>query len=439
MISEFVYLPMKYLTVFGEKKRIPGYPHHKDLIYRVRQFFEVKSIYSFISVDGNFRMLKELWLNWRYNTIAPKLLMIDPTSACNLTCKGCWAADYKKHSHLSYEKLDELFTDAKKIGVLEILFTGGEPLLRKTDILKLCAKHNKLTFGAFTNGTMIDEPFADNLAKLGNLNVFISIEGFREETDFRRGEGTFDKVITAMEILKSREIGFGFSVCYHARNYLTVSSDEFLDFLREKGAWFGWMFLYMPIGRDADISLCCSADQRAYVRQKIKDYSARHDFPIIDFANSGHKAFGCVSSADGFAHINAEGDLEPCAFFHYSDANIHNMSLARALRSPLFRKFRKLKPFSDNPLKPCPIMDVPDAMLNILPLDGVHSTHLDHPESPEELMRKTRPAAAQWEPVAQKLYDKMPADERKRFITMTKILSFWHTLQPLKPKQDLKK
>jgi len=415
---------MKHLYIGGERKSIPPYPHHKNFVYKLYRYFEVKNLFDFLTIDGLFYIPNRLWLNRKYKSVLPRLLMIDPTSSCNLKCKGCWAADYQKNSNLSYEKLDELLTEAKKIGVIEILMTGGEPMMRKDDILKLCRKHNKLTFGLFTNGTLIDEDFADEMVKLGNLNVYISIEGFREETDMRRGNGTYDKVIAAMDLLKKKDLGFGFSICYHSKNWQTVSSDEFLDFLFEKGAWFGWMFTYLPIGSDADVSLCCSADQRAHVKRKIEEYQKEKRFTIIDFPNSGHKSIGCVAAGNDFAHINANGDLEPCAFCHYSDVNIHNMSLTEAMRSPLFKKFRQKKPFSSNFLRPCPFLDVPEAIEEITEMEGVKSTHLSYPETARELTSKTRPIAEKWEPVANKLYDEMPEKEKRRFGILTRLM-FW--------------
>ncbi|MCU0409564.1 MAG: radical SAM protein, partial [Bacteroidales bacterium] len=339
---------MKYLPIRGENRIIPGYPHHKNFIYKSSRIFEAKSIFDYFTIDGYLQELKKLYYTTRHRCVIPRLLLIDPTSACNIRCKGCWASDYSRNSSLSYEKLDQVFTEARKIGILTIIMSGGEPLLRKNDILKLCEKHSKLTFGLFTNGTLIDEAFVRELARIKNLNVFLSIEGTREETDERRGAGIYDRVISAMDLLKKHDIGFGFSVCYHSRNWDTVSGDEFLDFMVEKGAWFGWMFTYMPIGSDADISLCCTAEQRARVKERIEAYYRKNRFTIIDFANSGHKAFGCVAAGSDFAHINANGDLEPCAFCHYSDTNISNMTLLEALRSPFFRRFRQHKPFSGN-------------------------------------------------------------------------------------------
>lgn len=417
---------MRYLLIDGEKKKIPPFPHHKDNIYRTRHFLQERSPLSIILLNGLWPTIRMWASKWIYNYAVPTTMLIDPTSDCNIRCKGCWAGDYEKHSQLSYEKLDELFTDAHKFGIGSILMTGGEPLLRKDDIVKLCRKHNRLSFSVFTNGTLIDEALAKEMEKLGNLNMLISIEGFREATDFRRGKGIFDKVVAAMDILNKYDIGFGFSICYHSKNYEEVCSDEFLDFLREKGAWFGWMFNYLPIGKESDASLCLKAGQRVYVKQRVEAYIKKHQYTIMDFANNGHLLFGCVAAGTGFIHINANGDVEPCAFFHYSDVNIHDKTLKEALASPFFRRFRKAGPFSDNPLRPCPMSDVPEILQHLSEGTAVRSTHMPHPESMQELAEKTKPIADQWKPLADALYGQISEKQKKRIRTYTKILRFNH-------------
>jgi MoaA/NifB/PqqE/SkfB family radical SAM enzyme len=405
---------MRYLTISGEKKEIPAYPHHKDYVFRSYRFFEARSLLSLLLINGIFDAVKRKWLQWKYNYSIPLNLLIDPTSACNLRCTGCWAADYDKRSELSFEKLDEVLTDARKLGINSIVFSGGEPMMRKDDILKLCRKHYKLPYTMFTNGTLIDESFADEMAVLGNLNAFVSIEGFRDATDFRRGAGTYDKVLEAMDILKKRDIGFGFSVCYHSKNWKEISSDEFLDFMREKGAWIGWIFNYIPIGSDADVSLCLNAAERAEVKLRIETYMKKHRFTIVDFANNGHMAFGCVAAGNEFVHINSNGDLEPCSFFHYSDVNINEKTLSEALASHFFRHFRKAKPFSENPHRPCPIMDTPEILNYLSEAKGVHSTHLHNPESMQQLAEKTKLLSEGWKTVADEMAEKMPGKEKKK-------------------------
>lgn len=349
-------------------------------------------------------------------------MLIDPTSACNIKCKGCWAADYSRSTNISYEKLDNIFTEAKHLGVMDVMMSGGEPLMRKDEVLSLAAKHNKLTFTLFTNGTLIDKEFADALVNTPNIGVLLSIEGFREETDFRRGDGIYNKVLEAMALLKERDLGFGFSVCYHSKNFDVVCSDRFLDFMREKGAWIGWFFNYIPIGSDADTTLCCTAEQRAFVMEQIEKYWRKNNFTLIDFANSGHKSIGCVAAGNDFIHINSNGDVEPCAFCHYSDTNINDKTLLEALRSPFFKHFRQRKPFSNNFLTPCPMMDVPEEIVKLTSNSSVKSTHIINPESGMELAAKTQPIADAWRPVAEKIYEKLPEDQKRRFGILNRIV-----------------
>lgn len=414
---------MKYLMINGKKEKIPPFPHHKEHVFRCNQFFRPKSFMTHLT-QGKFITIKEVFRGYKHKCSIPRELLLDPTSSCNLKCKGCWAADYDKGDHLSYEKLDDIITQSEKLGILDCLMSGGEPMMRKDDILRLCRNHKKTTFGAFTNATLIDDAFADEMAQVGNLNMYISIEGTKEETDFRRGEGVYDNVIAAMERLHARDIGFAFSACYHTKNYKTIASDEFLDDMRRRGAWFGWLFNYVPIGKDADLSLVCTPEQRAYVKDKVLAYCDRNDYTIIDFWNNGHTAYGCVAAGSGFIHINAKGDLEPCAFCHYSDSNINDMSLIDALKSPFLTSFRAAQPFSDNPLRSCPMIDVPEAFIKVVNESSSHSTHYFAPESAEEFAEKTMPNAIKWQPLADEISQTIDKKRLSIFHSFVKFLKF---------------
>ena len=116
----------------------------------------------------------------------PWLILMDPTSACNLHCTGCWAAEYGHKLNLSYEDLDRIITQGKELGIYFYMYTGGEPLVRKADIIKLCEKHYDCEFHAFTNGTLVDDAFCEEMQRVGNLSLSISLEGFEEVNDLRR-------------------------------------------------------------------------------------------------------------------------------------------------------------------------------------------------------------------------------------------------------------
>ncbi|MEE0198954.1 MAG: radical SAM protein, partial [Muricomes sp.] len=150
----------------------------------------------------------------KYGCNIPWAILMDPTSACNLHCTGCWAAEYGNKLNLSYEELDDIINQANELGTYMFLYTGGEPMVRKNDLLRLCEAHPDCVFSAFTNGTLIDEKFADEMLRVKNFYPAISIEGFEEATDFRRGKGTYQATMRAMKILKEKKLPFGVSGCY---------------------------------------------------------------------------------------------------------------------------------------------------------------------------------------------------------------------------------
>ncbi|HRT82164.1 MAG TPA: radical SAM protein, partial [Oscillospiraceae bacterium] len=113
----------------------------------------------------------------RYKCNIPFQILLDPTSACNKRCEGCWSAEYGNKENLSYEEMDDIVSQAKELGTHFFMFTGGEPLLRKKDIYKLCEEHPDCAFLSYTNATLIDEAFCAEMKRLGNLSVAISIEG----------------------------------------------------------------------------------------------------------------------------------------------------------------------------------------------------------------------------------------------------------------------
>ena len=115
-------------------------------------------------------------------------------------CTGCWAAEYGNRLNLTLEELDSIVTQGKELGTYMYIFTGGEPLVRKQDIIKLCEKHSDCEFLSFTNGTLIDESFCREMLRVKNFVPAISLEGFENANDGRRGSGVFEKVMAAMDL-----------------------------------------------------------------------------------------------------------------------------------------------------------------------------------------------------------------------------------------------
>ena len=295
------------------------------------------------------------------------------------------------------------------------MYTGGEPLVRKKDIIRLCEKHYDCEFHAFTNGTLVDDEFCEEMRRVGNLSLSISLEGFEEVNDMRRGEGVFDKVMAAMDRLKKYGLIFGTSICYTRKNIETVTSDEFLDMIIGKGCRFTWYFHYMPVGNDAAPDLLPTKEQREYMYHRVREIrGATGGKPIyaMDFQNDGEFVGGCIAGGRNYCHINANGDVEPCVFIHYSSANIREVTLLEALKQPLFMAYRDRQPFNSNHLRPCPMLENPEILQEMIKETGAKSTDLQSPESAEHLCSKCKAYACEWKKTADQLWKEHPHQQK---------------------------
>ena len=357
---------------------------------------------------------KEEELRKKYNCNIPWAILLDPTSACNLHCTGCWAAEYGNKLNLSFDEIDSIITQGKEMGVYFYIYTGGEPLVRKNDLIAICHKHNDCMFLTFTNGTLIDDDFTEAMLEVGNLIPALSVEGFESSTDARRGSGTYHKVVRAMNLLKEKRLPFGISCCYTAQNVDSISSEEYIAQMVEWGAKFVWYFHYMPVGNEAVPELMPSVEQRKYMYHRVREIRASQPIFAMDFQNDGEYVGGCVAGGRRYLHINAAGDIEPCVFIHYSDANIRKTSLLEALQMPLFKAYHAGQPFNENHLRPCPMLENPEKLRAMIDSTDAHSTDLQSPESAEHLCAKCEQYAADWAAAAEELWEESPRGQKAK-------------------------
>ena len=271
--------------------------------------------------------------------------------------------------------------------------------------MRLCEAHQDCVFLSFTNGTLVDQAFCDEVLRVRNFIPAFSVEGDREATDSRRGEGTYDKVVRAMNLMKKNKLPFGVSCCYTSANFESISSDEFLDQLIEWGALFAWYFHYMPVGSDANEQLMVNPEQREHMYRTIRRWRETKLLFPMDFQNDGQYVQGCIAGGRRYLHINARGDVDPCVFIHFSDANIHEKTLLECLKSPLFMAYHDGQPFNDNYLKPCPMLEKPDKLREIIAKTGAQSSNLEGEETVEVLCGRCDAYAKCWSPTADRLWE----------------------------------
>lgn len=344
----------------------------------------------------------------KYNCNIPYVVLFDPTNACNMHCEGCWSGTYGKKDNLSYEMMDKIVTQSKELGTHMFMMTGGEPMVRRKDIFRLAEKHYDCEFVMYTNSTFINDEICQKCVELGNIAFMVSIEGTPETNDDRRGDGHYATVMNAMELLKKYGIIFGTSVCYTKYNIDAVTSDEFFNLISSKGARLGFFFHYMPVGANAVLDLLPTPEQRKYMYDRIRYIrtpECKIKFFPMDFQNDGEFIGGCIAGGREYFHINAAGYAEPCVFIHYADANIHDHSILEILQSPLFMAYRQGQPFNENHLRPCPMLENPQMLKDLVHRTNAVDTNNESSESVDDLCNKCKDYADAWKPVADEIWE----------------------------------
>jgi MoaA/NifB/PqqE/SkfB family radical SAM enzyme len=304
-------------------------------------------------------------------------LTISPTAKCNLYCKGCYAASSAGNSEsLNFDIFDRMLKEKKELWQSRLtVISGGEPLVyndKGRTLFDILEGNRDNYFMMYTNGTLITEEVAERLADLGNITPAISVEGFEKETDERRGKGVYKRIEAAMDNLRKAGVPFGISITATRQNAEIVLSDELIDhYFHEKGAFYGWIFQYMPIGRSFTLDLMVTPEQRLCMFQREQEIIKDKELFMVDFWNGGPYALGCISAGRRYFYIDWNGNIAPCVFFPYYLANIYdiyreNKTLNDVYHSPYFQSIRKWQddygyaqpPHNvDNLIVPCLIRD----------------------------------------------------------------------------------
>lgn len=347
----------------------------KNVIHNVIEVFVKNALMQ----NNHENLQSEIKFKEKYGIEPPGFLVLSPTQRCNLSCIGCYASSTSKTAaHLPYEVVKKIIGENHDLfGSRFMVISGGEPFMYYSDgksLLDIFADFSDTFFLVYTNGTLISPKLAGQLQQLGNVTPAISVEGFEKETDERRGEGVYRKILQSMENLRQAGVPFGISVTATSKNADLLLSDEFYEyFFEEQGASYMWQFQLMPIGRaDDQIHLMVDPPKRIQLLKLWQRMLSEKKYALADFWNSGVLSNGCIAygRAGGYLYIDWNGNIMPCVFVPYYVDNIYDLyaqgkSLADALFSRLMVNGRRWQDeygydhrhHPENWLMPCSIRD----------------------------------------------------------------------------------
>jgi Fe-coproporphyrin III synthase len=202
-----------------------------------------------ISISKLYCQTAEQSDNLRYNTDSKKIpshllhyapnkkpvIVWNVTKACNLSCTHCYSGSNaaQDKNELDTDEAKDVIDDLSSFGAPVVLFSGGEPLLRK-DIFEIAdyAKDKGLRVVFSTNGTLITEDVAERIKKIGVSYVGISIDGKEETNDyFRNGNGIFKNSMNGIKNCQKFGIKVGLRFTIHKGNKNDIP--EIFDLLEE--------------------------------------------------------------------------------------------------------------------------------------------------------------------------------------------------------------
>jgi len=302
----------------------------------------------------------------KHGVAPPGTLMISPTMRCNLNCYGCYSGTHDKTNELTFDEVDRIVTQASDAGTNFIIVLGGEPFMVPW-LLDMIERHSSMAFQVYTNGLLVDDEKVERLARLGNAAISISVDGLEDETDRRRGKGTYARATALMRKLSKAGVIVGFSAMLSQRNFDTIYSDQFLDEMIACGAGVGW------IRACVEPDLILSEEQKKEIYHMVKAARLRKPILLLDFYNDARLTEGC-SAGRITLHINADGNVEPCVLMPFSKDNIREKSIADILRSDFFEGLRDINRRYCNETQTCLWVFKPKDVLDVINTCGVRPT-----------------------------------------------------------------
>jgi MoaA/NifB/PqqE/SkfB family radical SAM enzyme len=379
----------------------------------------------------------------KYGDFPPQFCVLSPTKACNLNCLGCYAtSDQHSTPKLEFDIARKVVEDVHDtFGSRFMTISGGEPFMYKSQgktMWDIWEEFNDMFFLVYTNATLMNEEVARRLAKLGNVTPCISVEGFEQHTDKRRGKGVHQKILKAFKHLQDAGVPYGISVTATSQNVDVLLTEDFYDYYFGLGITYLFQFQMMPVGRGKEvIELMITPQQRVDLYKIWKKLLMEKRYPIADFWNSGALTDGCLAYGrwGGYFYVNWHGNVMPCVFVPFYVDNVNKLyaegkSLGDALQSKFFKNGRAWQiehgcgkaHGKKNVLMPCSIKDHHDNFrANILTEDAKpENEDAEHMRSDPEFVEILRTYDAELEELSRCIFEEDYLERKKEEVPVTR-------------------
>lgn len=298
----------------------------------------------------------------------PPFLFISVISSCQLRCQGCWVDVAAPAQKLSLDDLNRIVGDAKAHGNAYFGILGGEPFLHP-QLLDLFRAHPDCYFQVFTNGQLITNEIACELARLGNVTPLVSIEGSEIVSDERRGRAhVLTKTLNGLEACRRNGllVGVATSVC---QTNIDLVSEAWLRRLIAMGVHYVWFHTYRVVGPNPNPGLALRPEQVLAVRRFIVQMRARLPIAIVDAYWDDRGEALCPMATGVSHHIGPGGHIEPCPVIQFATNTVRDGASVydTMTQSAFLRDFREA---AAEATRGCIVLERPDIVRDLVRKHG---------------------------------------------------------------------
>lgn len=268
------------------------------------------------------------------------------TYRCNFNCEYCSAKDLQKsnihNKELTVEQIKNVWEEARKLGVIHVNLTGGEPTLRGIDTLCEIIKNfhpKEHLISMVTNASLLKEEDIKKLVYAGLDTIQLSIESVNPEyhNKIRRAENNYQKIMEVMSWSKKYDLNICLSAVLTHNNFDEIK--KLLDFTKKEKVFF----LINPASTSGnwktrdDIKINKEDMDKYY--SLLKNANVRAD-TVLNFRGKS----GCPAGVERI-EISATGEVMTCPHVQVTYGNVLqeplNKIYYRISNFPVLKKFEK--------------------------------------------------------------------------------------------------
>ena len=250
-----------------------------------------------------------------------RTLIIAITKKCPLNCEHCFEwENLNKEDVMTTSDLIKMVRAYQDFGTTQIMFSGGEPLMRKRDLFEILNSSKPETdFWIITSGLGLNQENAEQLKKHGLTGVMVSLDHHeeREHNKFRGNENAYSWAVSAVSNANRAGLVTTLSLCATKAYISPENLAKYMELAKKLGVSFVQFLEPRAEGRYKGMDVMLQEEHIRVLDETYLKYNSEKRFesyPIINSLGYHQRKIGCFGGGNRFFYIDTDGDAHLCPY-----------------------------------------------------------------------------------------------------------------------------